>query len=138
MRLSKRRRTTIADMNMTPMIDIVFLLLIFFMTVSQVSEANKVRLELPKLEGEEELKPATITINVDAEEKIIVTGRTLELADLISLVSAELQRVGDDPSRVNVVIRADRNGKSGPVNRIVSALGRMQIKRVKIRVHKER
>jgi biopolymer transport protein ExbD len=36
MRLTKHRRVTRADMNMTPMIDIVFLLIIFFMTVSQV------------------------------------------------------------------------------------------------------
>ena len=58
MRLSKRRRDTLAIMDMTPMIDIVFLLLIFFMTVSQVSEINKIQLSLPKLEGSDDQRPA--------------------------------------------------------------------------------
>ena len=51
MRLSKHRRAGVPLMNMTPMIDVVFLLLIFFMTVSQVSQINRERLRLPKEKG---------------------------------------------------------------------------------------
>lgn len=137
MRLSKRRRSTIAAMNMTPMIDIVFLLLIFFMTVSQVSEINKVQLSLPKLTGSDDQKPATVTINVDATGQIIVGGRIVELGDLLAMVSSELQRVGDDPAMLHIVIRADENSEARPVNQVVSALGRMQITRVRIAVQSE-
>ena len=41
-------------MNMTPMIDIVFLLIIFFMTVNQVTEVSKERLSLPQVKGGED------------------------------------------------------------------------------------
>ena len=58
MRLSKRRRSTKAAMNMTPMIDVAFLLMIFFMTVSQVSKLNREQLELPRQQGTEEQEPA--------------------------------------------------------------------------------
>ena len=134
MRLSKRRRATIANMDMTPMIDIVFLLLIFFMTVSQVSEINKERVELPKLTGSVDQKPAVLTINVDQHGQLIVSARKLELGELITLVSNELQRVGDDASRLTVVIRADERSISQPVNEVVSALGQMQIKKVMLAV----
>ena len=85
-------------MNMTPMIDIVFLLLIFFMTVSQVSEINKVQLDLPKLTGSADQKPSTITLNVDQQGQLILSGRNVGLGELIAAVSDELRRVGDDPS----------------------------------------
>ena len=67
MRLTKRRRTTSARINMTPMIDIVFLLIIFFMTVSQVTEVNREQLSLPKQPGAEDQKPAILTANFRAD-----------------------------------------------------------------------
>ena len=51
MKLSKHRRRPDVAFNMTPMIDIVFLLIIFFMTVSQITQVNDEPIELPKLEG---------------------------------------------------------------------------------------
>ena len=135
MRLSKRRPATIAGMNMTPMIDVVFLLLIFFMTVAQVAEVNRARLELPRLAGSEDLTRSTLTVNVDAGGHVIISGRQVSVADLLANVSAELAKVGHDPDRLTIVLRADRHGDCRTVNRIVTALARMQIRRVRIAVH---
>ena len=134
MRLSKHKRDTRADMNMTPMIDIVFLLIIFFMTVTQVSEINRERLELPQLQGAEDQKPATLIVNVDQAGEIIVSGNQIEVPRLLAIVSQELAKVGEDPSRLTVVLRADERGTSRTVNLIVTALARMQIARVRIAV----
>jgi biopolymer transport protein ExbD len=121
-------------MNMTPMIDIVFLLIIFFMTVTQVSEVNRERLELPQLQGAEDQKPTTLTVNVDQAGEIIVSGNQIEIPRLLAIVSQELAKVGDDASRLTVVLRADERGTSRTVNEIVTALARMQITRVRIAV----
>ena len=137
MKLSKHRHATIAAMDMTPMIDIVFLLLIFFMTVSQVSEINKVRLSLPKLEGSDDQKPAVVTLNIDASGQMIMSGRNVTLGDVITAVSDELRRLGDDPSRLTFVLRADERSESRPVNQVISALGRMQVKKVRLAVQSE-
>jgi biopolymer transport protein ExbD len=134
MRLSKHRRATIAEMNMTPMIDIVFLLIIFFMTVTQVSEMNKELLELPKLEGAEDQKRTTLTVNVDQQGDVLVSGKQISVAELLTMVSVELAKVGDNPDRLTLVLRADERGDCQTVNRIVSALGRLQVKRVRIAV----
>ncbi len=134
MRLSKHKRDTRADMNMTPMIDIVFLLIIFFMTVTQVSEINRERLELPQLQGAEDQKPSTLIVNVDQAGDIIVSGNQIEVPRLLAIVSQELAKVGEDPSRLTVVLRADERGTSRTVNEIVTALARMQIARVRIAV----
>lgn len=134
MRLSKRKRNSTAEIDMTPMIDIVFLLIIFFMTVSQVSESNKERLELPQQQGSEDSEPSTITINVNQDGEAVISGQTVTIAKVITMVSQELAKVGDDPSRVAIVIRADQRGASGGVNEVVKALSRMQITKIRIAV----
>ena len=134
MQLSKRRRSTTARINMTPMIDIVFLLLIFFMTVSQVSELNRERLELPRQAGALDQQPSMLTININQASEILVGGTVYPLSDLIALVADELARLGDDPSRLTVVLRADRRVPSEMVNRTVQALARLDIRKVRIPV----
>ncbi len=134
MRLTRHRRATIAEMDMTPMIDIVFLLLIFFMTVTQVSELNKERLELPKLAGAEDQKHTTLTVNVDDSGDVLVSGNHITIAHLLTLVSIELAKLGDDPSRLTIVLRADERGNCRTVNQIVNALGRLQVTRLRIAV----
>ena len=134
MRLTKRRRKTRPEMDMTPMIDIVFLLIIFFMTVTQVSKLNKERLELPQLKGSEDQKPSVLTVNVTEPGDLIVSGQAYSIGELISLVNRELRRVGDDPNRLGIVIRADQRGTSAGVNSVVAALDNLQINRVRIAV----
>ena len=134
MRLSRRRRETISEMDMTPMIDIVFLLLIFFMTVTQVTETNRERVELPHLEGSADQEPSILTININAEDELLVSGRILTLGGVVALVSKELERLGDDPSKLTVVIRGDRRSTCGPVNRVLSAFQRLDMRRVRLAV----
>lgn len=134
MRLSKRSRTTRAGMNMTPMIDIVFLLIIFFMTVSQVSEVNRERLKLPKQPGSEDQKASVLTVNFMTDETMVVGGVTYSFSELIGLVADELARLGDNPTRLTVVLRADREVASGTVNRVVEALAKMDIRKVRFPV----
>ena len=134
MRLSKRPRTTNIRINMTPMIDIVFLLIIFFMTVSQVSEANREQLALPQQPGSQDQKPSLLTINFTPEGEIVVGGAIYELSELIALVADELVRLGDDPTRLTVVLRADRQVTSGVVSRTVKELAKMDVRKVRFAV----
>ena len=134
MRLTKRRRSARPEMDMTPMIDIVFLLIIFFMTVTQISEANKEQLELPQQSGSSEQKPSVITINVTADGQIIVSGKTLALASMISLVGEELAQRGGDVQRLSIVVRSDQRGESRVTNEVVRSLGQLGIQRIRIAV----
>ena len=137
MRLKKHARSTRMQMDMTPMIDIVFLLIIFFMTVSQMSEVANERLQLPRQSGGEEQKPKTMVVNVTESGAFRVAGQTITIARLVGLAHSELQRVGDDPDRLIVVVRADERGASRGVNEVVTALGTLGVKRVRIAVESE-
>lgn len=134
MRLAKAKKSGALAMNMTPMIDVVFLLLIFFMTVSQVSRINRLRLELPQQTGTEEQGQAALTINVGEDGEIYVGADESSLAGLIEVVSAKLDEVNRDPHRLSVSIRADRRGTSRTVNQIVAALSQLGVQRVRVAV----
>jgi biopolymer transport protein ExbD len=121
-------------MNMTPMIDITFLLIIFFMTVTQVSEINKEQVKLPELKGSDDQLESNITINVDQTGQVIVSGNKVTVPQLIFMVGREMKRVGNDPGRLKIVIRADERGTSKTVNEIVTAMAGFQISRVNIAV----
>ena len=122
-----------ADMNMTPMIDVVFQLLIFFMIGSQMSEASKESIPLPKQKGEDQ-KTALITININNQEEIIMQGNRISMGALIGQVADEVARQDDDPRRVRIVIRADERVRSGAVSAVTEALTRLGVNRVNIAV----
>ena len=134
MRLSKRPGGRLLKMNMTPMIDIVFLLLIFFMTVTQVSRVKEERLELPQQAGTRDKESSSLTVNIRQDGQLVMLGRVLQLDRLLDLVSEELARLGDDPRRLNIELRVDQRSESRAANNVAKALEQINVKRVSFAV----
>ena len=134
MRLSKRSGSRLLRMNMTPMIDIVFLLLIFFMTVTQASRIKEEQLELPQQEGARDKETSSLTINIRQDGQLVMLGRVLQLDRLLTLVNEELARVDNDPRRINIELRVDQRGESRAANQIARSLEQLNIKRVSFAV----
>src|SRR6185436_8587609 len=132
MKLSKKtNRGGNLQLNMTPMIDCVFLLLIFFMSCTQVSVINKSPLDPPEQKGSEDQSEATITINVDKDGDIIITQGVYTLPQAAVLVQETIAEKKGNVELVNVVLRVDRNTKSGVVNELVKALDKLKITNVR-------
>jgi biopolymer transport protein ExbD len=134
MKLTHQNRKTSISMNITPMIDIVFLLIIFFITVSQISEVNNPPMELTKLAGAEEIKPSKLTINIDEAGEIEVSGTTLTVAELMSRVANEVEALNNQPSLLTIVIRQDRRGACRTINQVIEQLNDFGIKKIAFRV----
>jgi biopolymer transport protein ExbD len=121
-------------MDMTPMIDVVFQLIIFFMTVSQQSQLEDFQLELPQAAGVTDQGPTTITVNLTLDDKIIIDGDPYDLAGFDALIARELVAAGGDPDRVQVVMRVDRRADSALANRVMTRLKAAGIVRTRIAV----
>lgn len=134
MKLTKHKRGTSASMNITPMIDIVFLLIIFFITVSQMSEARDEPVELPEISGAEEQTPTSITINIDEDGVIIVSKTKYTVLELMNLVADELAAKGNQASLLKIVIRQDRRGTCETINQVMTQLKDFGINEVRIGV----
>ncbi len=93
------------SIDMAPMIDMVFLLLIFFMVASVVTELDKVEVKIPEAEYAkvpDETK-GRMMLSVDANNQVYVGTVPVTIAELKELVSDEL----DLNPELRILIRAD-------------------------------
>jgi biopolymer transport protein ExbD len=131
MRIGKRSHAErVLPFELTPMIDVVFLLIIFFMTTAKFARDTRADVDLPRESGEqlEQSEEAGIIVNIDAAGAIIVSQQTVTVDELASIVRAAIDRsVGRDAEQVKVTLRADRNADSTRLNEVVARLQRMGI-----------
>lgn len=96
------------SLSLTPLIDVVFLLLIFFLVATKFAEEEReLDVMLPEASEARPLteKPREMFINVDAEGRYFVTGKVLTLEELSPVLKAVWV---NNPARASVIIRADR------------------------------
>jgi len=120
-----RHRSRGVLVDITPMIDVVFLLIIFFMTTAQFAQLTRAEVDLPQERGEQRAaaEQAGIVVNITSEGQLIVSGRTVGLGELESIVRAEIAREPDLPAQqLKLLIRADRNAPAARLNRVVEVL----------------
>lgn len=94
--------------NLTPMIDMVFLLLIFFLVTSRFAEEDReLDVVLPSASEARPLtaKPKEIFVNIDQAGKLFVDGRVITSVELDRFLT---RAASDNPLGQSVVIRADK------------------------------
>ncbi len=100
--------------DMTPIIDMVFLLLIFFLIATTFQQTEReMRIALPFAASAGPLSTALreLVVNVDEQGGIVVSGRTMSSRELDELVR---EAVRNNPAQ-KVTIRGDRRCAYGPI-----------------------
>lgn len=130
----RQHKGSIALFDMTPMIDVVLQLIIFFMYTSSFAQMSRTPIDLPEEPGDkaERLAPETVTIDIDARGQLLVEGEPLSLDEIARFVQLEIDSAPDDPDAVGVLIRPDRSLPSGAVNRIAQRLTELGVRRWKV------
>ncbi|MBN1556575.1 MAG: biopolymer transporter ExbD [Lentisphaerae bacterium] len=114
-----------AKFVMAPMIDMVFLLLVFFMCASHLSTVQSVELEIP-VAGKAVVpkeRPDRLTVNITADGRLFGGNTEVTLDALKALVTEYKARVPD----VTIYLRADRNAPHKHVRRVMNAMGELGI-----------
>jgi biopolymer transport protein ExbD len=104
---------------MSPLIDIVFLLLIFFAITTTFLEQSGMDLELPESSTAEATEAVTILVEVGSSGEIRLEGDTVTIEQLVARVEALST---EDKARITV--RADRTIEYGLAVQVVDALRR--------------
>lgn len=121
----KRQNKTAVSVDLTPLIDIVFLLLIFFMVSTTFTKETHLSLNLSEATGEEKTDfPKQINILIDANGQYMVNGRSL-VSSTIETVMAALQQVSADNVKVPLVITADATAPHQAVITAMDAAGQL-------------
>jgi len=116
-------RRELPALNLTPLIDIVFLLLIFFMVTTSFSRETRLLVSLPEASGSAENAAETIEVLVDREGGYAINGRRLVNAEVGSLVRGLELESGGDVSLL-VVLVADAEVQHQSVVSAMEAIGR--------------
>lgn len=134
---SNSTRAVVIDM--TPMIDIVFQLLIFFLVTAQMAEQSRANLNLPKEKGEEttEREQAGLTINVLPDGSVVVNDQTVSLEALDRMVD-EAVRIAGGPDRLKPLIRADRSADSARLNEVFNRLSGRGLSAIRLATERNR
>ncbi len=107
-----------ASIELTPIIDMVFLLLIFFLVATTFHQSEReMQIALPAAMSAGPISSALreIIINVDEQGTIVVNGRTMEADELSTIIE---QAVAKNPDQ-KVTLRGDRNTSYGHVVRVL-------------------
>jgi biopolymer transport protein ExbD len=130
----ERRRRSIEVIDMIPMIDMVFLLLIFFALTNTFEVQRFMELNLPKGNSGVELKKTeTLTLAIDDKNHIFLENEPIERAEL----QAKLKEVVQKDTEVTLVIQGDENVPHGRVVELMDAANGAGVKKILIAVRKK-
>jgi len=129
----ERRRRSIEVIDMIPMIDMVFLLLIFFALTNTFEVQRLLELNLPKGSSGIELKTERLTLSISKENQIILENEPIELSEL----EAKLKEVMQGDTDVILAIKGDENVPHGRVVELMDVANEAGVKKILITVRKK-
>lgn len=133
-----RRRTRVeTDINLTPLIDVVFLLLIFFMVSTTFTRETQLKVDLPEAASGEHVDASTqqqIELLISAAGEVAINGKTLVRPDLDTIKTALARESSGDLS-LPVVITADANTPHQAVITAMDAAGQQGFTRLRLTTH---
>ena len=113
------------NVNLTPLIDVVFLLLIFFMVSTTFTKASQLSIDLPEATGEPSETPEEqIEILVDEGGQYRVNGQAL-VDTHVRTLQAAIYKISAGDTTLPMVISADAQASHQSVIRAMDAAGQM-------------
>jgi len=120
------------EINMAPLIDMVFLLLIFFMVTTVFVEETGVEIRKPRAASASDLQKRSILIAVTPEGRVVYGDREVGVNGVRGLV-ARLLRAGEMP----VIVLADQASRTGAVVQVIDQCKLAGAKQVSIAATRE-
>lgn len=126
------RTSDSVDINISPLIDMMFLLLIFFIVTTAFVEEIGIKVQKPKAASSQVLEKQSIMIGVSENGRVVFGGKEIGLNGLRGMVS-RLLKMQDRP----VIIIADEKARSGVVVRVIDECKLAGAKQVSISTEKK-
>ena len=134
----KQRQQEDADIPISSMIDIIFLLIIFFVVTASMDKEiqdEKVKLSMAP-HGKPIVKkdPRAVTINVREDGTINISGHVVNMATVSQILINAANEYGTD---IPIIIRGDRRTLHGYIKKVLEAVTATSLYRVKFQALKD-
>ena len=132
----RRQKGNEIAVNLTPLIDVVFLLLIFFMVSTTFKKESQLKLNLPEANGEPVVTEVEqIEVVVSAAGDYVINSQGL-VNNSLDTLKAAMQEVAAGAQSLPVVIAADAKAPHETVVRVMDAAGQLGFVNLSITTHK--
>ncbi len=110
-------RTSLSEINITPFVDVVLVLLVIFMLTAPILESG-IEVDLPKTRTVKVVSEEKVVVTIDKKQTVYVGNDAINIHRLGSYVLDQLKGAGETP----VFIRCDRAVPFGAFAQVVDAL----------------
>ena len=122
-----RTQSSLADINVTPLVDVVLVLLIIFMVTAPVLQSG-IEVSVPHTKTVKEITEERLVISVDKQQRVFLGNDAIN----INQIAATLRQKIRDPQHQSIFIRADENVPFGAFATVMDAVKRSGISNVSI------
>ena len=124
---SSQSRGTLADINVTPLVDVVLVLLVIFMITAPVLQSG-IEVNVPKTRTVREITEQRLVVTIDHDQKIFLGDQPINIHEL----AQKLQQSGSDPAHQIIYLRADQTVPFGAFANVMDAVKQAGITNVSI------
>jgi len=122
-----RTQSSLSDINVTPLVDVVLVLLIIFMLTAPVLQSG-IEVAVPKTRTVKEITQPRLVISVDREQRVFLGSDPINVNE----IPAKLRQKVQDPDQQSIYLRADENVPFGVFAAVMDAVKQSGITNVSI------
>jgi biopolymer transport protein TolR len=122
-----RTQTSIADINITPLVDVVLVLLIIFMVTAPVLQSG-IELNVPRTRTVKEITEERMVISINKQQRVFLGNDAININE----IGATLKKKIRDPQHQAVFVRADEDVPFGAFATVMDAVKQAGISNVSI------
>lgn len=106
------------DLDMTPMMDIVFIMLIFFIVTTSFTKESGIEVNRPSAQTAERQQKGNILVAISADNEIWIDKREID----VRAVRANIERLHAENPEGAVIVQADKNSKNGILVQVIDQI----------------
>jgi biopolymer transport protein TolR len=126
----RQTRSAMAEINITPLVDVVLVLLLIFMLTAPVLQSG-IDVAIPHTRSTSTLTEERMVVTIDKDQNVFLQDRQINLANLAAQLQAH-EKAGADPARRTVYVRADERVPFGAFATVMESIKRAGITNISI------
>jgi biopolymer transport protein ExbD/biopolymer transport protein TolR len=124
---NNQTRGSLADINITPLVDVVLVLLVIFMITAPVLQSG-IEVNVPKTRTVKEITEQRMVLTIDRDQNVFLGDQAVNLHDL----AQKLHQAGTDPTHQVIYLRADQRVPFGAFASVMDAVKQAGITNISI------
>ncbi len=125
--MNGQTRSTLAEINITPLVDVVLVLLVIFMITEPVLQSG-IEVNVPKTRTVKQITEQRMVVTIDSHQNVYLNDQPVNLHDL----PERLHQAGVDPAHQAIYLRSDEKVPFGAFASVMDAVKQSGITNVSI------